>query len=918
MAINPEEIKNLKQAQDELRKLNLEYQKLTGKPLFDNVADNLKTAKSQVEVFGKVVNSARRESAGLASVFEGLNVQLKANLSEIDKANTALGRGKRAYRDLVNTVRQLADEESGIDRLSFQQLKKLKSRNASALKEVELAGKRLNAERGITSEADIQSRTNNEAEAALSKAALEKFENEKQANRFVEYRLGLERKVLDSVKLTGGALQGVGNLASSLGLSGFAESIEEIKGELDDDIRKKIREAAIQEYNDENKNKRKKAEDEIVESTETLITLNKKLTEAKGKELRETKKLIQEEKKRLKTAEEIVETSEEEIQKRYETIEAVETLGAKTKALGKAAKKFGEQLTDPLVLLGGILKGFLAVDEAATKLQRTTGQNAIQLAGNNDALVTSAEVMEMMSGFAELTGRNLADLVSDAELGRLRILSDQLGLSAEEAANLAMNTNLSGTSANEFANSAFAAAKELAVADKSGVNLGQVLQETTKASGALALNLGNNPEALGRATYEAQRLGLNLQQMEGIAEGMLDFESSIQNELEAQLLTGKNINLAKAREFALRGELGNLAKEITKQEGVMEAFSSKNLIAQQAAAKAVGMNRNELAKVIALKAIEDGLGEEAAARMADMEIGQIRQLSTQDKMNKAMGKLQQSLAPLIEAIVPLVDLLAAGAQQISNMFSVTMDNRFIRAFIGMNDKTSELNDGIGKMSEGMNEFSGITKLIGTTIIGGILFASVRRIMKMVKSLAGGFMQLIGLSKKVPPPGVTGGPGAGAPGTSALGGLFKKGGLKKLGGGLLRKAGPVAAVMAAFDAVQGFQADAEADIAQKLLNAGESALSGLTFGLVGRDADEIEADAKKEINNQPKTLELDDFTIRANPADTLVMAGGTQFGEETNALLRQLIAEVSNIQGDVYIDGYKAGQSIFAASNNLPS
>ena len=69
MAINPEEIKNLKQAQDELRKLNLEYQKLTGKPLFDNVADNLKTAKSQVEVFGKVVNSARRESAGLASVF---------------------------------------------------------------------------------------------------------------------------------------------------------------------------------------------------------------------------------------------------------------------------------------------------------------------------------------------------------------------------------------------------------------------------------------------------------------------------------------------------------------------------------------------------------------------------------------------------------------------------------------------------------------------------------------------------------------------------------------------------------------------------------------------------------------------------------------------------------------------------------
>ena len=68
----------------------------------------------------------------------------------------------------------------------------------------------------------------------------------------------------------------------------------------------------------------------------------------------------------------------------------------------------------------------------------------------------------------------------------------------------------------------------------------------------------------------------------------------------------------------------------------------------------------------------------------------------------------------------------------------------------------------------------------------------------------------------------------------------------------------------------------------------------------------------------KHIQADDFTIRTNPKDTLVMAGGTNFGEETNALLQQLIREVSNIKGDVYIDGYKAGQSIFAASNNLPS
>ena len=37
-----------------------------------------------------------------------------------------------------------------------------------------------------------------------------------------------------------------------------------------------------------------------------------------------------------------------------------------------------------------------------------------------------------------------------------------------------------------------------------------------------------------------------------------------------------------------------------------------------------------------------------------------------------------------------------------------------------------------------------------------------------------------------------------------------------------------------------------------------------------------------------SLNVDDFTIRTNPKDTLVMAGGTKFGEETNAILRELV------------------------------
>ena len=41
----------------------------------------------------------------------------------------------------------------------------------------------------------------------------------------------------------------------------------------------------------------------------------------------------------------------------------------------------------------------------------------------------------------------------------------------------------------------------------------------------------------------------------------------------------------------------------------------------------------------------------------------------------------------------------------------------------------------------------------------------------------------------------------------------------------------------------------------------------------------------------ETLKLNDFTIRANPKDTLVMAGGTKFGDETNTLLKSMLGEL---------------------------
>jgi hypothetical protein len=62
----------------------------------------------------------------------------------------------------------------------------------------------------------------------------------------------------------------------------------------------------------------------------------------------------------------------------------------------------------------------------------------------------------------------------------------------------------------------------------------------------------------------------------------------------------------------------------------------------------------------------------------------------------------------------------------------------------------------------------------------------------------------------------------------------------------------------------------------------------------------------------RNLKVDDFTIKTNPKDTLVMAGGTQFGKETNGLLRQLISAVEG--GKVInLEGRKVGETLVMSS-----
>lgn len=941
------------------------FTKMAPPKMFAQMSDDTEEAKKQMALFEAAVNNARREARGLFGVFSDLESQLKANLAEISKTNTATRTGQRAYAGLVKEVEKLADEQAGIYSLSLKELKTSKDRAKSSLRILE------DSIKGVQAEIDARERAGQQAtdsQLALLKAKQENLKQENLAVAKIEQRLSLERKVIDNVKLTGGALQGIGNLAASLGLSGFAESISDISQKLEDDVRAKLVETA---------EKRIPAAKKLSAlDKETLAILQEKQASEEG--------LTDEEKQQLTKLEKKAEAHQDALDIQLKQVKAADTLGAKFKALGSAAKEFVKQLQDPLVLLAGMLKGYLAVDKAATQFQRTTGENARAIAGMNSNLVTSEETLALMSQFADETNMNLNNLMSTQQVGRLAETAKLLGFSAEESGKLAQNVLLSGTSTDSFTDQVFEAAKAVNVARGEGTNLGSVIKEASSVSADLALSLDSNPAALGRAAIEAQRLGLSLDKVAGIADTMLDFESSIQAELEAQLLTGRQINLGRAREAALMNDMETLAKEIGKAGGVAEQFTKGTRVEQNALAKALGMSREDLAKMVGLEKLRAGTLTDAEAKMMGMTKEQLMQMDVQEKFQTAIGKLQQALGPLIDAFIPLVDLMILPVQYLGEML----------AYVGQLGPAIRKAFNVDEIME--SPFGGLLKILGG-VVGGVvtfklgtaLLAWATRgtfmnpmvvtdvkgggVFKMFKGLftKGGLSKLL-FGQKIGGQFMKGG-GRAAAGTvkggiiptitkfynnlsTRFNGLFKN--IKFFGkfGKIFAKGSVIfTALLVAAEAVTNFFEYGFIKGIEKTLRDNAGAILGTVVGallapftgglslIIGPAIGAIldyfdvfglkkgfEEPGKQEMATYNSNERLQDFIIRPGqpPAafdkgDVVVglrpegiQSGG---GSDTSSLekkLDELIDRVASIRGDVFIDGNKTGQAIFASATNL--
>jgi len=243
-----------------------------------------------------------------------------------------------------------------------------------------------------------------------------------------------------------------------------------------------------------------------------------------------------------------------------------------------------------------------------------------------------------------------------------------LGLSEEAVGNMAKQAMIAGKSfkalEKEQAKGVLDAEREFGIRLK----LSDVLDEANKITGLARVNAMGIEGGLTKAVATAKSLGIEMSAVAGSAGQLLDFESSIQKELEAELLIGRDLNLEKARAAALAGDQEALARALVEEAGSLEELQNMNVIQQQALAGALGMSADQLADSLVSQEALSTQAQEDLDRKSDEVLANEKMQSLTEMQTRAMTKLSEGVQSFGKYL--LVAAAAAAAVAIAMTFGV--------------------------------------------------------------------------------------------------------------------------------------------------------------------------------------------------------------------------------------------------------
>jgi hypothetical protein len=603
---------------DDINKINAEINKLRAelgkKALQPFDIKDLEKAKALFSALGAEVREMSSDLDYVAKSF-------KDSVNELANQKSYLSDAKKSLNGIADISQKIINYRKGESSLTEKQLKDLQKQAKFKFDEL----------KSIQQIGNLSKENQLEITNSLNEQDL--------FNKSVEKTIDFQKEVNKEIGLLGTGIGGLGKMLSKLGFGDLSQPLTDaIEKTKNARLQIKLNNDAIKEVSDE------------LESQNTgQLTANQLRAGFGGKHLKNLQ--LQ------KDALDLQNLSLETQTNKYKNIgDALKEQFTKANLIDFTIKLTVDALKSVDSLAGDTAKQFnLSYNEALQLNSQLTNTAALSM----DAAVNTKGLNESMIAVGKTLGSNAK--LNEADLITFTKLREQAGYTNEELASIQTLSLANGKSLEDNTAEILGSAKAYASQNKLIVNEKDVLREVGKASASLKLSLGGSTAALAESVVKAKQFGLNLEQAAKISSGLLNFEESISSELEAELLTGKELNFEQARLLALNGDTAGAAAEIAKQVGSSADFGKMNVIQQEAIAKAAGLSRDELAQSLidkeALAKLSGKEGEsakdafdrlvkqvgleEAKKRLGDDQLAnQFKQQSVQEKMAN-IEKLQE-------------------------------------------------------------------------------------------------------------------------------------------------------------------------------------------------------------------------------------------------------------------------------------
>jgi len=470
--------------------------------------------------------------------------------------------------------------------------------------------------------------------------------------------------------------------------------------------------------------------------------------------------------------------SVEDIQKNMKGGFSKSAIDSKSMASGAKGmfKSFMKSL-GPVAMIIKLVSAMIEGDKAASEMAKGLNMSydsALAMRGqlreaavdSNNVFVSTKGMSESMMEMNKALGTSVTP--SKEMLVQFTEMRDMAGFTNEELLGIKAISDSTGKSLNEVTGEYMTQAKISSTALGVRLNEKDLLKDIGKVSAATTLSLGKNPGLIADAVATAKSLGMEMSKVDDIAGSLLDFEQSIENELQAEVLLGKDINLEKARQAALNNDLATVAKEISEQAGSAAEFTAMNRIQQEALAKAVGMGREDLAKTLFVqeqlagatgdqaaeteallnKRIEAVGLEQAQKELAEEGIEGLRQqvgqadkmAASTERINEIFGMIGESMMPVFEMLggmLEIVGLLISPFQMLMD-FTGKIGEGISNMIgpLGMVGKALKAVVGLAIIYAAYATFAAVSTALAATVIGGLAAPIVGGIAAAVVLAAG--------------------------------------------------------------------------------------------------------------------------------------------------------------------------------------